>query len=151
MPAPDENAAEAVAAWPRITRLCCGVDFSDGSLAAVEAAAQLAADLGASVTLVHAVPSVSVPVGWEEAVRAADVDRLRQAEGHLQDIARKLSKGASVRTALGTPANVLAEEAGEDPATIIAVGLRGAGHHRPGSTAMRVLSTARVPVLAVPE
>ena len=151
VPASDDDAAGPVTAWPPIARLCCGVDFSDGSLAAVEAAARLASDLGASLTLVHAVPAVSVPVGWEEAVRAADVDRLRQAETHLQDVARKMCKGASIRAALGTPANVLAEEAGEDPATIIAVGLRGAGHHRPGSTAMRVLSTARVPVLAVPE
>jgi nucleotide-binding universal stress UspA family protein len=153
VPSPEDESTQEWpgAHWPATSHVCSGVDFSEGSLAAVEAAARLAERLGATLTLVHAVSEVAVPVGWEEAVRAADRDRLAQAESHLREIARKLAPGAAVSASLGTPADVLAAAVDGHPATLIAVGLRGAGHHRPGSTAMRVLATARVPVLAVPE
>jgi nucleotide-binding universal stress UspA family protein len=141
----------AAAARGAVSRIVCGVDFSDGSRAAVEAAAGLASDLGAGLTLVHAVPPARVPLGWDALVREVEADWIGEATKRLEDLARSLPKLPAGRVVVGSPTDVLAAEVGDDAQAIVAVGLRGLAHHRPGSTALRLVSLMKVPVLAVPQ
>jgi len=140
-----------------ISRIVCGVDFSEGSRAAVETATSLAADIGATIRLVHAVERAAVPVGWDSLTRDVDADRLADAKARLTELAHQVTLPESLagrvtaNARLGSPAEVLAEETQGDPRAIVAVGLRGASLHRPGSTAIRVVSATQVPVLAVPQ
>jgi nucleotide-binding universal stress UspA family protein len=136
--------------WAPFTRIVCGVDFSEGSIAAAESAAALAQGLGAELLLVHAVPPPAIPVIWEQLVVQADDERVAHAEGRLREVAGRTGQDARVLARVGTPEGVLTDAAGTS-GVIIVVGLRGAGYHRPGSTAMRILASANVPVLAVPE
>jgi nucleotide-binding universal stress UspA family protein len=133
-----------------VSRIVCGVDFSSGSRAATTAAAELARDLGVGVTLVHAVSHASIPVGWDGLVRDIEADRAGRATTQLDEIARGLSARAESKVRTGSAVEVLTEEVASDPRAIVAVGLQGVAGHRLGSTALRVLTAARVPVLAVP-
>lgn len=137
------------AARGAISRIVCGVDFSDGSRAAADAAARLAADLTAGLTLVHAVPHARIPLGWDGLVGDVEADWIAGATTQLEDLARTLAPPATIRVVVGSPADVLAGDVADDPQAIVAVGLRGIAHHRPGSTALRVVSMTKVPVLAV--
>lgn len=151
VPTPDEDAG-AVGPWPPIARLVCGVDFSEGSIAAARASAALALELGVRLTLVHAALPAAVPVVWESLIRNVDRERVDEATAQLRDLARTLDGAANVDVTarVGPVVDVLADVTGHEPSSILAVGLRGASRHRPGSTALRLLSTAAVPVLAVP-
>jgi len=146
-----DRAATDPALDATISRIVCGVDFSSASVAAMTTAAALAADLGASVTLMHAISRAAVPVGWDALVADVEQERIAEATTRLADIARALPGSPAIEARLGQPAEALAEETRTDPHALIAVGIHGASHHRPGSTAIRVVSAANVPVLAVPE
>ncbi len=139
------------AARGAVSRLICGVDFSEGSRAASDVASSLATDLGAGLTLVHAVAHAVVPVGWDGLAGDVEVSWVADAKAKLEDVARTLPTSPARLVRVGSPAEVLAEEAGSDPLAIVAVGLRGAAHHRPGSTALRVVALTKAPVLAVPQ
>lgn len=138
------------AARGAVSRIVCGVDFSDGSRAAADAAARLASDLAAGLTLVHAVAHARIPLGWDGLVHEVEADWIAEATTRLEDMARTLPKATTIRVAVGSPADVLAGEVAADPQAIVAVGLRGMAHHRPGSTALHVVAMTKVPVLAVP-
>jgi nucleotide-binding universal stress UspA family protein len=133
-----------------VSRIVCGVDFSDGALAALTVAAQLAADLDAALTLTHAVPHISVPVGWDGLVRDVEQDRVAEATTQLNQIVAARGLTATVIASVGSPAVVLNAATAADPRTIVAVGIHGREQHRPGSTALLVLAATKVPVLAVP-
>jgi nucleotide-binding universal stress UspA family protein len=133
-----------------VSRLICGVDFSAGARAAVDAAARLAAELGAGLTLVHAVSPATVPTGWDGLKRDVERDWVAEAGARLEEVARTLATPATVRVRVGSAADVLAAETADDPRAIVATGLRGQAHHRAGSTALRIVAMTKVPVLAVP-
>lgn len=135
--------------WTPFTQIVCGVDFSEGSIAAAEAASDIARALGAQCLFLHAVVPAAIPVIWEQLVVQADDERVAHAEGRLRELI-KVGTDARVLARVGAPVDVIDEAAG-DSGVIIVVGLRGAGYHRPGSTALRILSSAKVPVLAVPQ
>lgn len=138
------------AARGTVSRVICGVDFSKGSRAALDSAASLAADLGAGLTLVHAVARAMVPVGWDGLAGDVEAGWIAEANAKLEEMARTLPAPPARLVRAGSPAEVLADEAGTDPLAIAAVGLRGAAHHRPGSTALRLVSLMKIPVLVVP-
>jgi len=133
-----------------VSHIVCGVDFSDGALAAVTAATQLAADLGAGLTLAHAVPHINVPVGWDGLVRDVEQGRVADATRQLNQIVAARRLTATVIASVGSPAEVLNAATAADPRDIVALGIHGRAQHRPGSTALRVLAVTKVPVLAVP-
>jgi nucleotide-binding universal stress UspA family protein len=130
-----------------VSRILCGVDFSEGSAAAVRAAATLASDLSVGLALVHAVAPAKAPAGWDGLAGAVEADWIADATARLTAMAEPLSSRPAVSVRVGSPADVLAGETAGDPLAIVAVGLRGAAHHRPGSTALRVVSMTKVPVL----
>jgi nucleotide-binding universal stress UspA family protein len=139
------------AARGTVSRLICGVDFSNGSGAAVDAAAGLAKALDAGLALVHAVGHASVPVGWSGLAGDVEAGWVADATAKLDALARSLGVPCTSLVRVGSPAEVLAEEAASDPLAILAVGVRGAAHHRPGSTALHVVALTKTPVLAVPQ
>jgi len=146
----DASSAAPGSGRAEVSRLICGVDFSDGARATVDVAARLAADLGAGLTLVHAVAPATVPAGWDGLKESVERDLIAQAGARLEDMARTLAMPASLSVRLGSAADALAAEAAGDPRAMVATGLRGNTHHRAGSTALRVVSLTSVPVLAVP-
>jgi nucleotide-binding universal stress UspA family protein len=130
------DAADAPRQAP-IRRLICGIDFSDGSLAALTEAHRMATALGAELHLVHAATGGDADVG---------------ARARLAGLIRERAPEADARVVEGNAADVLVREATatDAGASLIVVGLRGASQKRPGQTALAILATARVPVLAVP-
>lgn len=131
----------------RVSEIIVGTDFGESAEAAIAAAGTLSQLFDAPVTILHAVPEVSAPERWSQAVAQA-------VEGGLRDARERMAATApadwtsDVRT--GNAARVLVEAAAGRHALIV-VGLGGATPgQRPGTTAYRVLSDADAPVLAVP-
>jgi nucleotide-binding universal stress UspA family protein len=131
-------------------RIVCGVDFSDASLVATSAARTLAARLGARLTLVHALARVDRPARWDALLTETTAGRQADATARLTDLAKHGSPEADVRVHDAPVAEALVAEIESEPNALIVVGLHGTAHHRPGTTALQVLSTAAVPVLAIP-
>jgi nucleotide-binding universal stress UspA family protein len=119
--------------WSDVTRVVCGVDFSDGSAAALDEARRFAAALHAPLFLVHA---IDTDASTAEAERRLAALPGAQPSGHI------------VRA--GSAPEVLAEVAAEATGAVIVVGASGAMRQRPGTTALDVLRSANAPVLAVP-
>ena len=151
VPEPERAASKAPEGWPAINRIVCGVDFSDGSIAAARQAVEWSRLLDARLTLVHALQPAAVPVIWEELLKRADAERASETRTSLDELAQSLGGSPEVVVKAGGAVEVLQEVAGDDAAAVLVVGLRGASYHRPGSTALQILSTSPVAVLAVPD
>jgi nucleotide-binding universal stress UspA family protein len=150
VPEPDAAAAPARPSTD-VTHLVCGVDFSDGALAAARAATDWSRLLGARLTLVHVLAPATMPPVWEALLRQADEERTREATARLEELTQTLGGEADIVVKTGTAVDVLEDLAEDHEGTLIVVGLRGAGYHRPGSTALRLLSASSIPVLAIPD
>ena len=135
----------------RFDHIVCGVDFSEPSLNAARAAAQLGRRLSAPVHLVHAVERIAVPQTWDAlAVSAAD-QRVAETTSRLKELAATLDVATpSVSVRIGDVAEVISEAASEHRSTLIVLGLDGRDGHRPGTHAYRILTEAKTPVMAVP-
>jgi nucleotide-binding universal stress UspA family protein len=142
------------------TAILCGIDGSPDSRAALEVAARLAGRLGARLVLAHVVELAHIPyaavgpmgappsttmlaVANEDAGRRL-LDRVAHETG-LVDAER--------RTAIGFPAERLADLADEEHAELVVVGSRGRGAFKAaflGSVSRDLVGAARCPVLVVP-
>jgi nucleotide-binding universal stress UspA family protein len=132
-----------------------GVDFSEPSRKAFEAAARLAEDLDARLVMVHAlepIPAVGVrdPIGEAK----AEVDAALW-EQHAQAWVEKGRRRAEVEAVSrpGKPADVVLAVAAERKAIHIVVGSHGrTGIKRAvlGSVAEAIVRRSAVPVLVVP-
>jgi nucleotide-binding universal stress UspA family protein len=141
----------------RIQRIVVGTDFSEIADAALDAAVDLAQQVGAAVTLVHAyeIPVYGVPDG--ALVATADLaGKLANAaqEGLLAASERYRSKGITIDTVVrvGLPWNEVNAVAADVHADLIVVGThgrRGFAHAFLGSVAERLIRTASRPVLVV--
>ncbi|WP_242346099.1 universal stress protein [Anaeromyxobacter terrae] len=143
------------AEWKRI---CCPIDFSDASRAAMEVAADLARRMGAELWLLHAypVPGYTFPDGSVVASPKMLQDLAEAAQRHLDEW-RLSAEG------LGATRVETAKEAGEPAAEIVAFarergmdllvlgthGRTGLEHALLGSIAERVVRRAHCPVLTV--
>ena len=139
-------------------RICCPIDFSDASRAAMEVAADLARRTGAELWLLHAypVPGYTFPDGSVVASPKMLQDLADGAQRHLDEW-RTQAEG------LGAPRVETAKEAGEPAAEIVAFarergmdllvlgthGRTGLEHALMGSIAERVVRKAHCPVLTV--
>lgn len=139
-------------------RICCPIDFSDASRAAMEAAADLARRFGATLTLLHAypVPGYTFPDGSVVASPRMLQELAEQATRHLGEWQRDAQElGAPdvrIHTAVGEPAAEIvawAKEAGIDLLVLGTHGRTGLEHALLGSVAERVVRRARCPVLTV--
>jgi nucleotide-binding universal stress UspA family protein len=140
-------------------RICCPIDFSDASHAAMEVAAHLARKNGASLVLLHAypIPGYTFPDGSVVASPRMMQELADQAEKHLEEWraeAEKLVGGAQVRTekAIGEPAAEIlsfAKSSGQELLVLGTHGRTGLEHALMGSVAERVVRKAHCPVLTV--
>jgi len=138
--------------------ICCPIDFSDASRAAMEVAADLARRFGARLTLLHAypVPGYTFPDGSVVASPRMLQELAEQAARHLaewQQQAQRLGAPAvDIHTAVGEPAAEIVAWAKEQKLDLLVLGTHGRTgleHALMGSVAERVVRRARCPVLTV--
>lgn len=140
-------------------RICCPIDFSDASHAAMEVAADLARKNAASLVLLHAypIPGYTFPDGSVVASPRMMQEIADQAQKHLEDWrleAEKIVGAPRVRTekAIGEPAAEIlsfAKSSGQELLVLGTHGRTGLEHALMGSVAERVLRKAHCPVLTV--
>jgi nucleotide-binding universal stress UspA family protein len=141
----------------RIQRIVVGTDFSEIADAALDSAIDLAAQVGAAITLVHAyeIPVYGVPDG--ALVTTADVaGRLANAaqEGLRAETERNKGKGVPIDTVVRVglawdEVNAVAADVHADLIVVGTHGRRGFARAFLGSVAERILRTATCPVLVV--
>ena len=146
----------ANADWKRI---CCPIDFSDASRAAMEVAADLARRFGAELVLLHAypVPGYTFPDGSVVASPRMMQELADQAQKHLEEWRADAERlvGAprvSAERAVGEPAAEIVSFAsgrGVDLLVLGTHGRTGIEHALMGSIAERVVRRGHCPVLAV--
>jgi nucleotide-binding universal stress UspA family protein len=146
----------ATADWKRI---CCPIDFSDASRAAMEVAADLARRFGADLVLLHAypIPGYTFPDGSVMASPKMMQELADQAARHLDvwraDAERLVgSSRVAAEKAVGEPAAEIlsyARSAGVDLLVLGTHGRTGLEHALMGSIAERVVRRAHCPVLTV--
>jgi nucleotide-binding universal stress UspA family protein len=146
----------ANADWKRI---CCPIDFSDASRAAMEVAADVARLHGAELVLLHAypIPGYTFPDGSVMASPKMMQELAEQAQRHLEEWrtdAERLVQAprVSVEKAIGEPAAEIvsyAKESGVDLLVLGTHGRTGIEHALMGSIAERVVRRAHCPVLTV--
>jgi nucleotide-binding universal stress UspA family protein len=135
---------------PGVERIVCGVDFSAASVAAARAAHALGLALSVPVELVHALEIVTIPTVWDMVLAPSAEEQIASALAQLEAVARDLGTPAPRSAArISRPEDVLAKDAAHGRSLIV-LGLGDAGGHRPGTTAMRIVSRTKVPVLTVP-
>jgi nucleotide-binding universal stress UspA family protein len=140
-------------------RICCPIDFSDASRAAMEVAADLARRFGADLVLLHAypVPGYTFPDGSVMASPKMMQELAEQAERHLEEwrAAAERLVGAprvSAEKAIGEPAAEIVSFAKARAVDLVAMGTHGRTgleHALMGSIAERVVRRAHCPVLTV--
>ena len=140
-------------------RICCPIDFSDASRAAMEVAADLARRFGAELVLLHAypIPGYTFPDGSVVASPRMMQDLADQAQKHLEEWRAEAEKmvepgKVSAEKAVGEPAAEILEVARARGADLIVMGTHGRTgleHALMGSIAERVVRRAHCPVLTV--
>jgi nucleotide-binding universal stress UspA family protein len=138
-----------------LTRLLVAVDFTESCMKAVREAAVLARRWNVGLTLLHAVPGGPHLDRWKAFLDADRERRLEHARYRLQLLADELSRDRlAVRVVAegGSPEEVIARVAAEQPGTLVVMGLRDRGMltPSPGSTAYRLLCMTSTPVLVLP-
>jgi nucleotide-binding universal stress UspA family protein len=141
-------------------RILCSVDFSDGSLRALEYAVTLAEESDAQLTMLHV---IEVPPELKENPlgEGFDVDRVRaEAEARsLQHLRELIPQDARMYSTVGTEVREgaayweILKVAAERTVDLIVMGVQGRGALDLllfGSNTARVSRTARCPVLIVP-
>jgi nucleotide-binding universal stress UspA family protein len=133
------------------------MDFSPGSLRALNAARKLAGQTGAEITIAHVRPlsDVRAAVVEErgELLRGASRVLAREIARHYADRLEGVARdGEKTRLLRGAPPFALAGEAGRGY-DLVVLGRGGRGGVEPvflGSTLTRSIARSQVPVLVVP-
>jgi len=142
----------------KIARILLPVDFSPGSQAAVDLALHLARELGASITLLHALQPASAMAGIVPGAKLDEdtAEERRTLETRLAEIAADLrAQGATVAEGIvvvGPPTRTILERARAGGFDLIAMGTHGrTGLPRLllGSVAEHVVRHAECPVVTV--
>jgi hypothetical protein len=101
------------------------------------------------VRLLHAVDTAPWPTAWEVRTQPPASALVARARARMLDVYGRLDPPLDVDVAEGVAADVLTAAASATPGAWVVVGESGEAGHRPGTTALRVLADARVPVLVV--
>ena len=144
------------------TSIVCGVDGSADSQAALQVAARLADRLELRLVVAHIAEPAFVPYAAAApfggiAGRDALMEEVESHEEAGKQLVEQILAAAGIdadrRTAVGVPAERLAEIADEVDAELIVVGSRGRGAFKAaflGSVSNALVGVARCPVLIVP-
>jgi nucleotide-binding universal stress UspA family protein len=155
---PDRRQAAAAADGLRLRHLLVGVDHSQASRAALELAADVAASLGGSLSVLEVVEYVpAFPLDEPTAAGGGRQRRVAEAamallEAEARDV-RARGVGVQVVVRSGDPAATLLEVGDDVDADLVVVGTRGRGGPDElllGSVARTVADRARRPTLVVP-
>lgn len=141
----------------RIRHILVPVDFSDGSMRALETAVDMALDAGAKLTLFHVhhlpanvFPDVILPMPPDV---QRDIERsVERALDKWRDQARAAGVAADTRTAFGGTADEICAAADALGVELIVIGTHGRGglsHALLGSVTEKVVRKAPCPVLTV--
>ncbi len=147
-------------AWPP-KRIVIGNDGSEDAKRAENLALNLGKLYGVPALLVRAHPEPPAPLElpvyemdlYEQVVREGIEGDERDLEKRAEEVESMLGVRPEVKVAMGNAAVVLDKAAGEDEATLIAVGSRGLGPVRRvalGSVSTKMLRAARGSVLVYP-
>jgi nucleotide-binding universal stress UspA family protein len=137
-----------------LKRILVSVDLSDAMNGAVRAALAVAEVASATVLIAHVIEPVRAMVPGHGYAASVDLERRDRAEQRIQELADALPSSPRVEplVVFGDPAEDIAKLATERQAGLIVMGLHASAPSgtRLGSVTYRVLSVARVPVLALP-
>jgi nucleotide-binding universal stress UspA family protein len=142
-----------------IKRIVVGTDFSECADLALDGAVDLAAQVGAAITLVHAYePPLALGFSDSALLTDAQFDEMVAVEAHSQlalAVERRRSRGIDIEFVLrtGLPWEKLhnvAVDVGADLIVVGAHGHRGFSRSVFGSVAERVIRTASRRVLVIP-
>lgn len=139
----------------KLDRILVAVNDSEQALWAVEAAAELASQVGASLLLLHVVNrQLAFPSEVGVASTELLTDMREEGTKLLERARRRVPAGIEAHTALreGRPAHEIIEGAREAGAGMIFIGTHGRGRLSAfliGSTTEAVIREAQVPVVAV--
>jgi len=134
-------------------KILCPIDFDENSIAALDAARDLAVDPDATVFVLHVVRLVLA--GFPKELHHPYQLTEQAAWARLQDIAREHLEGKvhyELFTKTGDPANVTlraAEEFSVDSVVMATHGRTGLGHFFLGSVAEKVVRESPRPVLTM--
>jgi nucleotide-binding universal stress UspA family protein len=144
---------------PRTRRIVHPTDFSPASGPAFRKALELAKQAGATLMVVHALPTL--PMVGDAYMAASAYDEMlrshrRQAEQQMERVVKR-ARAAGVRASgtvvdLGTPAERIVAFAKRQRADLIVMGTHGLGvlaRALLGSVAQRVMTHAHCPVMTV--
>ncbi|MBI2963228.1 MAG: universal stress protein [Deltaproteobacteria bacterium] len=143
----------------RLEGILAPIDFDEASLAALEAAAELARACGARLTLLHAVPGLAAAVperhARPEPAMGGGSWAEEEARERLAGIARQRLGGIEheILVRIGSPAAVIVDAIADrrpDLVVIATHGRTGAGRLLLGSVAEQVIRRSSRPVLVVP-
>lgn len=135
--------------------ICCAVDFSDHSRAALERALELAARLGADLTLLHVCtplfPGADVYAVGEQSDALADGPVQARLDEWRREAEHALGRTVRLELLTGNPAREIARfgRRGVDMLVVGTRGPTGLGRLLLGSVAERVVRDATCPVLVV--
>jgi nucleotide-binding universal stress UspA family protein len=137
--------------------ILCGVDFSDQSRRALILAAALASRLDVPLRVATVIdPLLAEAARMEYGPGRLVADTQRDLDAFVQTVVpsgSNLAKSLATRTEVGEPSPMLLEIAANEHVSIVVVGTEGVGWMKRmwfGSTTMRLLRAAAVPILAVP-
>jgi nucleotide-binding universal stress UspA family protein len=154
-PPPEQTAPDADPSRIDVGRVLAPVDFKDGCVTDVHAAASLAHTFGVPLLLVHVVAPLKGLERLRSQLETHNRVQIERAEQQIQLLVSELGTPAGIETAVtvGSPAEEIAQIAVARGIGLIVMGLRRQEHMfgpRPGSIAYRVLGLAPARVLALP-
>jgi len=142
--------------------ICVAVDGSDSSFKAVQSAAQLAASIGAQLSVLHVIRNMKVPDQLRRFVKQNSLERLR--EQALQEAGQEIVnhaltlaaergvEGVQGKILSGDPAATLVATAEQLQGDLLVVGTRGLGQVEGvliGSISNKLASISNISVLVV--
>jgi nucleotide-binding universal stress UspA family protein len=154
-PSPEQTATTIDLSRIAVGRVLAPVDFKDGSVRDVRAAAGIAKTLDVPLLLVHVVTPVQGVERLRPHLDTHNRVQLERARAQIQQLISEVGSRIDIEAlvAVGSPAEEIAQIAITRGAGLIVMGLRRQEHvfgPRPGSIAYRVLGLAPARVLALP-
>jgi universal stress protein A len=154
-PPPEQTPPNVDPSQIDVGRVLVPVDFKDGCVTEVRAAASLAETFGVPLLLVHVVAPLRGIERLRPHLETHNRLQIERADQQIRQLAAEVDTPVGIETVVtvGSPAEEIAQIAVERSVGLIVMGLRRQEHMfgpRPGSIAYRVVSLAPARVLALP-